>query len=162
MTRVLLCIIGCASLIGCNPSGTEYQQTGRPSLRFELRRASTERVDGWEQIDSPYAGDSEPLYLAPTPELTNDDLRSTGVRLGTTGFWIVVLTLNEQAKTRFGELSKEMARETTTRERLAVIVEGELLVAPFVSAPMTDGIIPVSGPFSEDEARRIAKGIVGR
>lgn len=163
MPRLMLCIIGCAALTGCSPSGTEYQRAGTPSLRFELRRASMERVHGWEPIDSPVAAaNSEPLFLAPTPELTNDDLQSAGVELDSTGNWTVVLRLNEQAKARFGELSRKMARETTERERLAFIIDGELIVAPFVTAPMTAGLIPVSGPFSEDEARRLAKGIVGR
>ena len=102
------------------------------------------------------------IVLAPTLELSNDDLRSTGAERGSTGAWVVVLTLNERAKARFRKLSTKMAHETTARERLVFVVDGKPLVAPTVTAPMTDGVIPVSGPFTEDEARRIAKGIVAR
>lgn len=162
MTCIMFCIINCVVLTGCTSSGGEYQQTGTPSLRLEVRRASMEPVEGWERIDPPHAIlDDETLYLNPTPELTNDDVRSTGVKLESSGYWTMVLRLNERATTRFSELSKKMAGETTKRERLALVIDGTPLVAPTVIAPMTDGVIPIDGPFSEDEARRIAKGIVG-
>jgi preprotein translocase subunit SecD len=112
-------------------------------------------------MDPPSSYGFESLFVARTSELTNDDLQSTGVESDDGQTWKVVLTLNEQAKARFGELSKKMALETTKRERLAVFIDGGLLLAPIVTAPMTDGVVPLSGPFSKDEAQRIAKGIVG-
>lgn len=156
-------IVGFVFLTGCAPTSAEYQNSGSPSLQFELRRASSDAVEGWDTLVFHPSGASvaETLSISPTAEISNSNLRSTSVKQDATGTWMVVLTLNESAKLRFGELSAKMAGETAKRERLAFMIDGKTLVAPFVTAPMTDGVISMTGPFTEDEARRIAKGIMG-
>lgn len=90
--------------------------------------------------------------------MTNDDVQSAGVERGHNNLWVVVVKLNEPATRRFADASSEMTAEP--REMLAIFVDDKLVVAPFVTAPMTDGVLPISGPFSEEKAREIAKGIV--
>ena len=164
MIRSILLVLSVVLLSGCKPSEIKYVQTGAPMSKFELRRASDETAEGWAAVQfSPTgAAVAETLYLAPTAEITNDDLQSTSVNRDATGTWAVVLTLKESAKTSFGELSKKMSDDTTKKERIAFLVDGKTLVVPFVNAPMTDGVISITGPFTEDEARQIAKNIVGK
>lgn len=164
MIRSLLLVVSVVLFSGCKPSEVTYVQTGAPKSKFELRRASSETAEGWAAVQFSPTGATVPetLYLAPTAEISNDDLQSTSVNRDASGTWAVVLTLKESAKTRFGELSKKMSDDTARKERIAFLVDGKTIVAPVVNAPMTDGVVSVTGPFTEDEARQIAKNIVGK
>lgn len=163
MIRVSMFLVGLAVLIGCSPTTVEYESSRAPWLSLELRRCSTDSAEGWKSIlFSPVgASTAETLYISPSVEISNADLKSTSIQQDTTGTWVIVLRLHESARSRFGEFSTKLAAETEHRERLAVIVDGKTLIAPYVTAPMTDGVISVTGPFTEEEARYIAKGIVG-
>ena len=165
MLRLLVCAFVCVLLLGCDSPGTEYLQTDNPRLDFAARRASPRPVPGWEKVETPgsaFFSSEDVLYLSPDIELTNADIQSTGVeKRGPDGSWLVVLHLGERAKRRFADLSSDMADEP--REMLAVLVEGKIASAPTVVDPVTDGVLRVGGTFSEseEEARKIAKGIVG-
>lgn len=162
--RSKLLVLSIVLLSGCKPSEIQYAQTGAPTSKFELRRASSETAEGWAAVQFSPTGATvaETLYLAPTAEISNDDLQSTSVNQDATGTWAVILTLKESAKTRFGELSKKMSDDTARKERIAFLVDGKTIVAPFVNTPMTDGVISITGPFTQDQARQIAKNIVGK
>lgn len=163
MTRLSSLMVGLVFLLGCSPTAVEYRNSGSPTLTFELRRSNSESIEGWKSIVFSPVGASSPetLYVSPAAEISNADLKSTNVKQDKTGTWTIVLTLNESAKSRFAELSTKLSAETEKKERIAVMVDGKTLVAPFVTAPMTDGVISITGPFTEEEARYIAQGIVG-
>jgi hypothetical protein len=58
--------------------GTEFQRSGNPALKLEVRRASTKEVDGWKA--STTSDDPEgktPFHVSPDAELSNADVLST-------------------------------------------------------------------------------------
>lgn len=160
-----LAFVGCL-VVGCNRPCTEYTPSGAPALSFEVRRAAFQPVGSWEQHDF----DGRSLYLSPELELQNSDLLSTGVRKSDDGDWQVVLRLNEAAKSRFGESSVQLSRMNNQgpgvprRGYLAVVIDRRVVCVPAVNAPMTDGVIPltVEIDFTEQEARRVARGLVSK
>jgi len=143
---------------------SKFGQSGKPSLTFEVRRASREPVDGWKAATNNH--DQRTIYLAPQTEFTNVDLSSTGVRKDGDGYWQIVLRLNEAATEKLSTISGELFEiRNTPRGLVAFIVDGEVLCAPITNAQITDGVIPLSifrKDFSEQDANRIAKGIVGQ
>jgi preprotein translocase subunit SecD len=166
MARLFSIMTGCLLSLGCDSPGTEFQRSGNPALTLEVRRASTETVEGWEAGTHP--GTQQTLFLSPQQELSIDDVASTGVQLDDSGNWQIVMRLNDAAKKTFAELSTELVdaekvqTQGSTSKRLAVLVDGKVIVAPVVISPITDGVIHIhlSGSFTEQDARRIAKGIV--
>ena len=109
-------------------------------------------------MQDPYGTGS--LYLSPQQELTNDDVASTGVRTDENGYWQIVLQMDDEGTQEVAKLSAELVK---SRKPLAFLIDGELLCAPVTSAPVTNGIVPISSAdagFSAEDARRIAKGIV--
>jgi preprotein translocase subunit SecD len=157
MARLIFLIVSCLLLVGCSSPEDAYTRSGTPEMKLEFRRASAAPVHGWTVMDAP---GNETLYVCPTAEITNDDLVSSGVRPEGEGF-LILLKLNADAAKRFGKLSESMVGfDGIHRERLAMIVDDKLTVAPNVNAPMHDGLIPVSGPWSKKEADHIASGLV--
>ncbi|MBC8872728.1 MAG: hypothetical protein H8E44_25125 [Planctomycetes bacterium] len=59
--------------------GTEFQRSGNPALKLEVRRASTEKVEGWEPTTLKEHQEDHTFYVSPEVELSNDDVASTGV-----------------------------------------------------------------------------------
>ena len=159
MARLLFLLAVCGFLVGCSGPENAYTQSGTPTIKLELRRASAEPVDGWTVMDAP---GPETLYVCPIVEITNDDLVSSGVRQEGESFRIL-LKLNADAAKRFGELSESMVGiDGIYRERLAMIVDDKVIVTPIVTAPMHDGLIPVSGPWLKKQAEHMAKGFVSK
>jgi len=159
MARLLFLLAVCGFLVGCSGPENAYTQSGTPTIKLELRRASAEPVDGWTVMDAP---GPETLYVCPIVEITNDDLVSSGVRQESESFRIL-LKLNADAAKRFGELSESMVGiDGIYRERLAMIVDDKVIVTPIVTAPMHDGLIPVSGPWLKKQAEHMAKGFVSK
>ena len=85
MRRVLSLIAGCFLAAGCTGPGTEFQRSGNPALKLEVRRASTEKVEGWKPTTlKDFQGDHT-IYVSPEVELSNDDVISTRVFFNSSG-----------------------------------------------------------------------------
>lgn len=166
MARLLSIMAGCVLSFGCGNPGTEFQRSGTPALKLEVRRASTETVEGWKSVTS--TATQETLYLSPQQELSNDDVASTGVQRDDSGNWQIIMRLNDAAKKKLAELSTDLVdaqneqAQGFTSKRLALLIDGKVIGAPVVRSPITGGVIPLNGPFTEQDARRIAKGIVSQ
>ena len=79
MKRVLSLIAGCLLAAGCTGPGTEFQRSGNPALKLEVRRASTEKIEGWKPATLKKPQEDHTFYVSPEVELSNDDVASTGV-----------------------------------------------------------------------------------
>jgi hypothetical protein len=58
--------------------GTEFQRSGNPALKLEVRQGSIEEVEGWKPatLKDPI---KDTYYVSPEVELSNDGVASTGV-----------------------------------------------------------------------------------
>jgi hypothetical protein len=83
MRRLIFLLGGCLLAAGCAGAGTEFERSGEPALKFEVRRASTKEVDGWKATTPPH--DEYTLYVSPDVELSNEDVLSTGVHFAPIG-----------------------------------------------------------------------------
>jgi preprotein translocase subunit SecD len=66
----------------------------------------------------------------------------------------VALILSEEGARKFAELTKQ-----NVHKRCAILVDGQIVSAPRIMAPIRTGRAIISGDFTESEARRIARGL---
>ena len=67
------------------------------------------------------------------------------------------LEIAAEGARRFHSLTEALSR---THGRVAVIVDGEVVTAPEVHAPISSGVFSIRGRFAEEEARALAERIL--
>jgi preprotein translocase subunit SecD len=70
------------------------------------------------------------------------------------GRWAVALDLTSAGTRKFGELT-----ERNVGKRCGMVLNGDLVSAPLIMAPIHSGRAIVSSDFAEAEAHRIARGL---
>ncbi len=78
------------------------------------------------------------------------------------GSWVVVVTLRSGAvgEDQWNAVASQCYNkaETCPSQQLAIVLDGEVISAPVVQEPtFTGGSVQISGDFTEDEARQLAK-----
>ncbi len=102
----------------------------------------------------PGKGKEEGAFLLPRhAELTGSSLKKAEMQLaGQTGTQpVVAITWNEEGSKKFAELTREHIGE-----RLAIVIDGEVVSAPKVSGAIDGGHASISGNFTAESARELA------
>jgi preprotein translocase subunit SecD len=125
-------------------------------ISFECRLASHEKLEGWELglFPEPSYG---PVFISPEVVLTNRDVaraypepdRADQSKLG------VGILLTEEGALKMARLTK-----SHIGKNLAVILDGRAASVFPIEKEHTSGRALISGNFTEEEARSIAKGIM--
>lgn len=149
VARAIAGLIGILTLFGC-----ERAPEQRARVAVEFRIAETEPGEGLTEVSLPISG--ETFYLHDDVVLTNAEIASATV-VRWHGHPAVEVTLNEEGTEQFAGVT-----ESNISKRLAMLVDGKLVCAPVIRAPILVGKAIVVGDFSEKEARRIANGVLGR
>lgn len=76
--------------------------------------------------------------------------------------WTIDLTLQPADRDAFGRLTTLVYRLPEPRNQLAILIDGAVISAPAVQEPITGGHVRIAGPFSKDEAHRLADQLAGR
>ena len=162
MIRLAAILALCFLAIGCGGRKLEYQASGQPKAKFELRAASTQPVEDWQAVT--LEGDKEEqLFLSPEVALSNSDVASTGVENSTDGppTWQVNVWLNDAGKLKLAKLSKELVEPASEgrrpTKRVALLLDGKVVFAPSVRSEITNGRFqfePHLGSYSEAEIGR--------
>jgi len=134
---ILLALLGCA------------QQSG---VTVEFRLAETEPAEGLTLMTCTASGES--FYLHDEILLSNADIESASPD-SWDGRPTVALTFTEAGREKFARLTEE-----NIGGRVGMLVDGELVTAPVIRAPILEGKAVINGDFTEEEATRIAAGIV--
>jgi hypothetical protein len=71
--------LGSLLVTGYTRSDTEYHPSGVPALKLEVRRASTEKVEGWKPMTTRELDGDKTFHVSPQTELSNEDVISTWV-----------------------------------------------------------------------------------
>ena len=131
--------------------GFSDRGTLQAAVRFEVRLAEAQPVAGL--IVARVANSEDVIYLHPEMIVTNDDIAQS---------WVL-----QDAPNRFG-VSVELLEPGAQRMRqataahlgrpVAILIDGEVVAAPVVRAPISDSAV-ISGDFTRAEAERIADGI---
>jgi preprotein translocase subunit SecD len=97
----------------------------------------------------------EVLHISKLPLLDQSAVRSAFVRTnGFTGGPEITVEFTEEGGKRLAKLTEE-----NVGKRVAIFLEGKLWSAPRIPGPITGGGIAVDGPFTLEEAHRLADKI---
>jgi len=75
--------------------------------------------------------------------------------------WVVTVGLTGRDRARFARLTGTLAAQQQPRNQLAMVRDGTLLSAPSVAQALTGGTVQISGSFTADSARELARDIRG-
>ncbi|HMF96433.1 MAG TPA: hypothetical protein VKE96_19165 [Vicinamibacterales bacterium] len=125
------------------------------AVRFEVRLAEETPTLGLRQVRIPATGRT--MYLHSEPVLTNADIAQARIVEGDgrSGPGIGITFNAGGAAKIFRATQGHIGRP------LAILIDGEVVMAPVVKSPMSTAAV-VTGEFTRAELERIVSGIVGR
>lgn len=122
-------------------------------VRVAFRLASREPLPGWEEVT--LVDGDELWYLAPEVLLDQSLFAVATALPGEGDTWVVDVSMTAAGRERLAELTT-----AHVGERLGMVVDGRLVTAPVIRAPLTEGRALLVGNFDAEEARRIAAGVM--
>jgi len=122
-------------------------------VHVEFRFATEDPTRDWETFEL----DGKPFYLDPTVLLDESHFALASARRGHGKMWHVEVIFTEEGTELLGEITTQ-----NLERRLGMVVDGKLLSAPIIMAPITQGRALISGDIDEHEARRIAAGVMAQ
>jgi preprotein translocase subunit SecD len=141
-TIVILALTGYATMLGA-----------QPKMLLEFRPCETSATAGFTPMTS--ASSDQTVYVSQEAVLSNEDIASARVQnLKGGDHWIAVVFTEVGAK-KFAN-----ATENSLNKPLGILVDGKLICAPIVREKVVDGNAVISGKFTQEEAERIANGIL--
>ncbi|RFB69848.1 MULTISPECIES: hypothetical protein [unclassified Herbaspirillum] len=147
LKRILAVLILSTGLAAC---ATGHSQSG---TRFEIHAASLVASPDWQKanlLDDP----GTTVYVAPEVLLDNSDVALANAKKDLGGQVLIVIQMTPAGAIRMG-----MASRVLLRQRMAVMINGEVMTAPVVSAPLSGNRFAITGFKSLEEAQEIALGI---
>jgi preprotein translocase subunit SecD len=121
------------------------------AVRFEVRLAEDQPIPGL--VVARLADSGRVIYLHPEIVVSNDDIAQSWVSEdGPSQFGIAVQLLPSGAE--------RMRQATTTHvgRPVAILIDGRVVMAPVVRAPISDSSV-ISGNYTRADAERIADGM---
>jgi hypothetical protein len=141
--------------LGCeNPNA--YTPTGTPAIAFAMRIAEETPTAGTTPTAMPAGSVPATIYVYPTNELVTADIARAEVGQEAGSAWKINVECTPQGSAKLSQASR-----AAQGKRLAFFMNNRLVSAPRVHAVMDGGKFELAG-FKEEEARAIAKGLVGR
>lgn len=95
-------------------------------------------------------GQLQPTDLEP-PLLTNRDLDRVQASQGESGRPALTLRLNREGAAKFSRLTA-----ANVGRRVAIVVDGRILIAPTIRSPITGGMVSIQGFSSQQVVERLA------
>ncbi|HET8525109.1 MAG TPA: hypothetical protein VFM81_00570 [Actinomycetota bacterium] len=132
-------------------SAPEWDTTDLTCPAEKAARCLADR--GAEQVVAPAADESK--YLLGPVVVDGGDVVQATAREGPASMgWTVDVQLSQE-----GSDALASATRAAAGTRIAIIVEGRVVSAPTVAAPITSGAVVVAGGLSEAEAERLASSL---
>ncbi len=123
-------------------------------LSFELKIAQSKPDEDLTEMT--LHNTDQKFYVEDSVYLLNKDLESAKV-LESEGMSQVLVKLKESAKQTFANFTSK-----NIHKNAGMIIDGKLLSAPVIRAEIDSRQLIIMGFFSEDEAEKIAEGIIWR
>jgi len=124
---------------------------GPQPMTLEFRLAQLEPGEGLTEMT--FAPTGETLYLHDEVLIGNTDIASASA-ITWQDRQVVDLRFTAEGKEKLARLTGEHVKE-----RVGMLVDGRLLSAPMINAPILEGRAIIDGDFSQEETLRIATGI---
>lgn len=159
----LIAVAAAAPLFIAGPSAAS------PAV-FEVREVAEEAMQAGLAADALPEGVVAALYhpeVAPdraerwiavrdSARITGDHLAGADVSVDAFGVPGVGLRFNAEGARRFADLTRE-----AVGRRVAILVDGEVLSAPFIRAPILHGQAIITGGFTAESAQALAARLTG-
>lgn len=109
--------------------------------------------------------DGDAKYILGPVDVEGTNLKSASAGMATnsagqsTGGYAVSLELDSEGTKAFSDASTrlyELAQTDATRNRFAVVLDGNVIVAPSMNVPIADGRAQITGNFTASEAQELA------
>jgi len=153
MPRILIIIL-VVGLVGC---ATMLRAESKFVLEF--RPGETSPKEGFTKMT--VVGSEETVYISSNAILTNQDVEFTHVEptriINATIVTTIEIRFTTQGAQKFANATKQ-----NLKKPIGILVDGRLICAPIVQEEITDGVAWIGGSFTEEEANRIADGIMGK
>jgi preprotein translocase subunit SecD len=152
-----LLLAGCTSRVGGAPADEE--RAGGPvelAVPIELRPVLETGSAGPDVLELP-TPDGERITMA-DPILTIRRLDKAGITFEETGgVWVLSLDLDEDDGKAFGDWTTDH-----TGERLAMVADDEVLMAPQIQSAITGGELQIAANYTKTEAQELLDTITGK
>lgn len=93
------------------------------------------------------------LWVNPQALLTERDVAASELAMTPDGQPAVILTLSDSGRETLADLTRQ-----SLMQPLAIVLDGELRLAPIVREPVLDGRVALTGFDSLDEAEALVRG----
>lgn len=152
MTKMIVLLVAvvalAAGMAGCAGA------PGPKGVSMQMRLASDDRQAGFTSMQLPE--ENRRIYVSPEVTLDENDVKDAQVVQMLKGPAVGVQF------TRAGAKKLRQFTEEHPEERVAIIVDGRLRVAPPMVSPIRDGKMLIVGGFDMAEAQRLANALSGR
>jgi preprotein translocase subunit SecD len=142
-------------VIGITAAGYQMWMRGTTQLlaavRFEVRLAEDQPIPGL--IVARVADSGRVIYLHPEIVVNNDDILQSWVSEDSPNQFAVAVQLLPGGAERMRQ-----ATATHVGRPVAILIDGTVVAAPVVRAPIGDAAV-ISGNYTRAEAERIADGM---
>ncbi|WP_374207630.1 hypothetical protein [Streptomyces sp. XM4193] len=78
------------------------------------------------------------------------------------GGWVIRMTFRDEDAQRFAELSGRAAERSAPQNQLAVVLGDRLVSAPSIAQRIDGGAVEISGNFTSEEAKSLARELGAR
>jgi hypothetical protein len=127
-----------------------------PSVRIEFRIAEEQDNDGLTAV-SHEGGSPSTLYVRPEVIISNGDIEAAAATRDERGQPAVRLTLSEAGRRKLSD-----AATANRMKRLAILVDGKAILAPYMEGPVEERTVNMTGAITEHDAERIALAFARR
>jgi preprotein translocase subunit SecD len=148
VTRLLVPIICLAVLASARCQKAPVQ------VGIEFRLAEAEPASGLTEMTFALTG--ETFYVHDEAVLSNKHVESAAVS-SWQGRDVVEILLTDAGSERLARFTR-----ANVGRRIAMLVDDVLISAPVIRAPITGGRAIIDGRFSNEEAQRVAQGMMRR
>jgi preprotein translocase subunit SecD len=146
---------------GATPPTTQQVLDWQPSARDQSEFTSYQCGDPFPDVsDQPLitcdqAGTTK--YLLSPTIISGKDLvtASAGIPQNQVS-WIVSLEFNSTAGATFEQVTKAISTRTSPQNQFAIVLDGDVITAPYVSNPIPGGRAQIEGSFTQQSATELA------
>jgi preprotein translocase subunit SecD len=152
---LVLFLAGCSAEVTGAPAKDDSPKVGHTSLVVPIELRPVLETGAGKVLKDPATGES--LTLA-DPMMTIEELDGAEIIFDkTNGTWALTLNLNDADTKKFGDWTTEH-----TNERLAVVIDDAVVIAPTIQSPITGGEVQITGNYTQDEVKALLDKVTGR
>ena len=119
------------------------------NVKVEFRMAKDTKTDNFEEKEL----DGTKIYLSPKVEINENDITTVSKTLDHYGsYFIIMLEMNAEGAQKFANLTSN-----NVSEKLAILVNGKIIMAPVIQDKITGGKVQITGNFTSAEVDSLFK-----